>query len=112
MVNNAAQSSDLIQKEAFAPVVSVVGVESFDQAIDMANDSQYGLQAAVFTQNLDKALAATDRLDFGAVLVNEAPSFRADNMPYGGLRNSGNTKEGPESTASALTVERLCVFSR
>ncbi|NGP05701.1 aldehyde dehydrogenase family protein [Rhodococcus sp. 14C212] len=112
VVNNVAQSSDLIQKEAFAPVVSVIGVESFDRAIDMANDSQYGLQAAVFTQNLDKALTATERLDFGAVLVNEAPSFRADNMPYGGLRNSGNTKEGPESTAAALTVERLCVFSR
>jgi len=112
VMSNVAQSSDLIQQEAFAPVVSVVGVNGFDQAVDLANDSQYGLQASIFTASLDKAMAATEKLDFGAVLVNEAPSFRTDNMPYGGLRNSGNTKEGPDCTAAALTVERLCVFSR
>lgn len=112
VVSAVPQSSDLIQKEAFAPVLSVVPVDGFDEAVDLANDSPYGLQAGIFTSNVTKALAATERLDFGSVLVNEAPSFRTDNMPYGGVRDSGNTKEGPEWTTAELTTERLCIIAK
>ncbi|WP_245545812.1 aldehyde dehydrogenase family protein [Nocardia higoensis] len=111
LLADVPQSCDLIREEAFGPVLSVVGVRSFDEAIELSNDSKYGLQAGVFTADLRKALLATERLNFGTVLVNESPAFRADNMPYGGIRDSGNTKEGPASTARELTVERVCVLS-
>ena len=63
--------------------------------IDLANDTRYGLQAAIFTSDYASALEAVQRLDFGGVLVNEVPTFRTDQMPYGGLRDCGNTREGP-----------------
>lgn len=110
LVTDVPQTSELIQEEAFGPVLSIVGVKSFDEAIEKSNDSKYGLQAGVFTSDITKALAATERLSFGTVLVNESPAFRADNMPYGGVRESGNTKEGPAWTADELTVQRLCVL--
>ncbi|MEU4454496.1 aldehyde dehydrogenase family protein [Nocardioides sp. NPDC023903] len=112
ILSGVSQRSDLMQKEAFAPVLSVLAVDGFDQAVEFANDSVYGLQAAIFTSDISKALRATERLDFGGVLVNEAPAFRTDNMPYGGVRDSGNTKEGPEWTAAELTVNRLCILSK
>lgn len=111
VLTHVPQGSDLIQTEMFAPVVSVISVDDLEHGIDLANDSPYGLQASVFTSDLSSALSATTRLDFGSVLVNEAPSFRADNMPYGGVRDSGNTKEGPAWTAASLTAERLCVLT-
>lgn len=110
LLTNVPQSCDLIQEEAFGPVLGLVGVESFDEAVELANDSKYGLQAAVFTSDVRTALAATEQLNFGTVLVNESPAFRADNMPYGGVRESGNTKEGPESTARELAIEKVCVL--
>lgn len=110
LMTDVPQACDLIQEEMFGPVLSVVKVRSFDEAVEKANDSKYGLQAAVFTSEITKALAATERLSFGTVLINESPAFRADNMPYGGVRESGNTKEGPAWTARELTVERLCVL--
>ena len=73
---------------------------SFDDALALANDTRYGLQAGVFTSNLGKALQAGDALDFGGVIVNEVPTWRADQMPYGGVRDSGNTREGPAYTVA------------
>jgi acyl-CoA reductase-like NAD-dependent aldehyde dehydrogenase len=70
-------------------------VEDLDEAIALANDSRYGLQAAIFTGSLEAALRAATELAFGGVLVNESPTFRADQQPYGGVRESGNTREGP-----------------
>lgn len=111
IVTNVDQGADLMQKEAFAPVVGVAAVRDFDQAVAQSNDSPFGLQAAVFTTDLDTSMRAMERLEFGTVLINEAPSFRTDNMPYGGLRDSGNTKEGPAWTAAELTAERLCILA-
>ena len=81
--------------EVFGPVVAVATYTDYDDALARANDSHYGLQAAVFTKDLGKALKAADTLDFGGVLINEVPTWRADHMPYGGLHDSGNTREGP-----------------
>ncbi|MFI1459113.1 aldehyde dehydrogenase family protein [Nocardia carnea] len=111
LLTDVGPACDLIREEIFGPVLSLVRVGSFDEAIALSNDSKYGLQAGVFTSDMSKALAATERLKFGSVLINETPAFRADNMPYGGIRESGNTKEGPESTARELTTERLCVLN-
>jgi acyl-CoA reductase-like NAD-dependent aldehyde dehydrogenase len=93
--------------EIFGPVATVHSFASFDEAIEMANDSRFGLQAGVFTRDLGLALEAGSRLEFGGVLVNEVPTFRTDQMPYGGIKESGNTKEGPAYAVLELTEERL-----
>ena len=97
-------------EEVFGPVCTVTQVGSLDEAIGRANATPYGLQAAIFTESARAALAAAHRLDFGGVLVNEAPTFRADQMPYGGTKASGNTKEGPAWAVRELTEERLVVL--
>jgi acyl-CoA reductase-like NAD-dependent aldehyde dehydrogenase len=97
--------------EVFGPVVGVQAYETFDEALDLANDTRYGLQAGVFTADLGKALLAADALDFGGVLVNEVPTWRADHMPYGGVRHSGNTREGPLYAAEEMTERRLVVLT-
>jgi acyl-CoA reductase-like NAD-dependent aldehyde dehydrogenase len=93
--------------EIFGPVATVHSFGSFEEAIELANDARYGLQAGVFTRDLALALEAGKRLEFGGVLVNEVPTFRADQMPYGGVKESGNTREGPAYAVRELTEERL-----
>jgi acyl-CoA reductase-like NAD-dependent aldehyde dehydrogenase len=97
--------------EVFGPVVGVQAYEDFDEALALANDTRYGLQAGVFTADLGKALLAAEVLDFGGVLVNEVPTWRADHMPYGGVRDSGNTREGPRYAAEEMTERRLVVLT-
>jgi acyl-CoA reductase-like NAD-dependent aldehyde dehydrogenase len=99
-------------EEVFGPVVIVNPVDSVDEGIDRANGTRFGLQAGIFTASLDSALRAADRLDFGGVIVNEAPTFRSDQMPYGGIKASGNTKEGPAWAVREMTEERLVVIQR
>jgi acyl-CoA reductase-like NAD-dependent aldehyde dehydrogenase len=99
-------------EEAFGPVVVVAAVDSIDEAIDRANGTRYGLQAGIFTASLDTALRAAEELEFGGVTVNETPTFRADQMPYGGVKASGNTKEGPAWAVREMTDERLVVIQR
>ncbi|MEZ5141590.1 MAG: aldehyde dehydrogenase family protein [Acidimicrobiales bacterium] len=100
------------REEVFGPVVGVAPYASFDEAVALANDTSYGLQAAVFTASLGRALDAAHRLEFGGVLVNEMPTFRADQMPYGGVKASGNTREGPAYAVDELTERRLVVLPR
>lgn len=96
--------------EVFGPLVGVAAYDTFDEAVDLANDTRYGLQAGVFTKDVGTALAAADRLDFGGVLVNEVPTWRADQQPYGGVRDSGNTREGPAFTVQEMTERRMVVL--
>ncbi|HEX9992819.1 MAG TPA: aldehyde dehydrogenase family protein [Acidimicrobiales bacterium] len=98
------------RKEIFGPVVAVQTYRRFDDALALANDTDYGLQAAVFTANLSTALRAARELDYGGVLVNEVPTWRADQMPYGGVRDSGNTREGPAYAVREMTETRLVVL--
>jgi acyl-CoA reductase-like NAD-dependent aldehyde dehydrogenase len=97
-------------EEVFGPVVTLNRVGSVDEAIELANGTRYGLQAGVFTASVATALDAARRLEFGGVTVNEAPTFRADQMPYGGVKDSGNTREGPAYAVRELTEERLVVL--
>ncbi|CAA9248311.1 MAG: Aldehyde dehydrogenase [uncultured Acidimicrobiales bacterium] len=96
--------------EVFGPVVAVQAYHSLDEALRLADDTRYGLQAGIFTSNLASALRAARELHFGTVLVNEVPTWRADQMPYGGVRESGNTKEGPAYAVRQMTEERLVVI--
>ncbi|HEY2331952.1 MAG TPA: aldehyde dehydrogenase family protein, partial [Acidimicrobiales bacterium] len=75
-----------------------------------ANDTRYGLQAAIWTNDLELAMKAVRRLRFGGVLVNEVPTYRTDQMPYGGERDSGNTREGPAWAVREMTEERLVIL--
>jgi acyl-CoA reductase-like NAD-dependent aldehyde dehydrogenase len=94
-------------EEVFGPVATINAFESFDGAIELANDANFGLQAGVFTRDVSQALEAARRLEFGGVLINEVPTFRADQMPYGGVKDSGNTREGPSYAIRELTEQRF-----
>jgi acyl-CoA reductase-like NAD-dependent aldehyde dehydrogenase len=107
-----ADSEKVSCDEVFGPLVVVNPFDSIDEAIDRANGTRFGLQAGIFTASLDTALQAADRLEFGGVMVNEAPTFRSDQMPYGGVKASGNTKEGPAYAVREMTEERLVVIQR
>ena len=94
----------------FGPVVAIATYDDLDDAFDLANDSAFGLQAAIFTADISKALRAIHTLDYGGVLVNEVPTWRADQQPYGGLRDSGNTREGPAYSVKEMTEIRMVVL--
>jgi acyl-CoA reductase-like NAD-dependent aldehyde dehydrogenase len=97
--------------EVFGPLCTVTAYGTLDEALDFANGTEFGLQAGIFTSNVRTALAAGRTLEFGGVMVNEAPTFRADQMPYGGVKASGNTREGPPYSVREMTEERLVVLS-
>lgn len=107
---DADPADDVCAHEIFGPVVVVRGFTDVKQALAEANDSHYGLQAAIFTRDIDVAMWAARSLDYGGVLINEVPTWRADHMPYGGLRDSGNTREGPGWAIREMTEERLVVI--
>ena len=101
---------EVCRTEVFGPLVGVQVYDDVDEALRLANDTRYGLQAGIFTADLDTALRAARTLDFGGITVNEVPTWRADQMPYGGVRDSGNTREGPAYAAREMTEERLVVI--
>jgi acyl-CoA reductase-like NAD-dependent aldehyde dehydrogenase len=109
---DVADSEKVSCEEVFGPLVVVNAFDSLDEAFDRANGTRFGLQAGIFTTSLDTALRAADALEFGGVTVNEAPTFRSDQMPYGGVKDSGNTKEGPAYAVREMTEERLVVIQR
>ena len=97
-------------EEVFGPLCTLTPFDALDEAIELANGTRYGLQAGIFTSDVKIALRAARELEFGGVTVNEAPTFRADQMPYGGVKDSGNTKEGPAYAVREMTEERLVVL--
>jgi acyl-CoA reductase-like NAD-dependent aldehyde dehydrogenase len=94
-------------EEIFGPVATIDRYSEFGEALRMANDSKFGLQAGVFSRDMGRGLEAARTLEFGGVLINEVPTFRADQMPYGGVKDSGNTREGPAYAVIELTEERF-----
>ena len=110
VVEQPSPEAKLSCDEAFGPVCTLQPYDTLDEAIDAANATRYGLQAGIFTASLGTALEASRRLEFGGVTVNEAPTFRADQMPYGGVKDSGNTREGPAWAVREMTEERLVVM--
>ncbi|MFZ4718500.1 MAG: aldehyde dehydrogenase family protein [Ilumatobacteraceae bacterium] len=111
VITNARHDMKVCAQEVFGPVVTVAAYDDLDEALRLANDSKYGLQASIFTSDISKALKAVRTLDFGGVLVNEVPTWRADQQPYGGLRDSGNTREGPAFSVKEMTEIRMVVLS-
>ena len=108
VVENPAADTHLACDEAFGPVCTLQPYDTLDEAIELANATRYGLQAGVFTASLAVGVAGrAASLEFGGVTINEAPTFRADQMPYGGVKESGNTREGPAWAVREMTEERL-----
>jgi acyl-CoA reductase-like NAD-dependent aldehyde dehydrogenase len=110
LIADAPPDVKVSSEEAFGPVVVVNPYDTLDEAIALANGTKYGLQAGIFTRDVTAALRAARELEFGGVIVNEAPTFRADQMPYGGVKASGNTREGPQHAVREMTEERLVVL--
>jgi len=111
LVVSPSEDSPLYKEEAFAPVVSLIGVESTDEAIEKANSGPYGLQVGFFTQDLDRAFDAARRLEAGGVIINDTSSYHADLMPYGGVKESGHGVEGPKYAVHDMTDPRLVVMN-
>ena len=97
--------------EVFGPVVAVQVYDDLDEAFALANDTRYGLHAGLYTADLGLARRAMQELEFGGVIVNDVPTWRADHMPYGGVRDSGNTREGPLYTYREMTDVRSVVLA-
>jgi len=110
VIGSPAPDAKVSCDEVFGPVCTITPYETLEEAVALSNATRFGLQAGIFTANLRTALRAAQELDFGGVTVNEAPTFRADQMPYGGVKDSGNTREGPAYAVRELTEERLVVL--
>ncbi len=108
---NVQLTDKVSSEEVFAPVVHINKVQSFEEAIDQVNQSQYGLQAGVFTNDLNKAFLAAKVIQVGGVLINEIPTFRVDNMPYGGVKMSGMGREGVKFATEEMTELKLVIFN-
>ncbi len=97
----------VISEEVFAPVASVIASDDFESALQQANDTKFGLQVGVFTKDIDRVFKAVRRLNFGGVIINDTPNFRADHMPYGGNRQSGLGREGVKFAMEDMTNIQL-----
>jgi acyl-CoA reductase-like NAD-dependent aldehyde dehydrogenase len=112
LLEGVGRNAKLYAEEAFGPVAILSRFEAFDDAIAEVNDSRFGLQAGVFTNDLDKVLRAWDRLEVGGVVVGDVPSYRVDIMPYGGVKDSGLGREGVRFAMEDMTEIRNLVIRR
>ncbi|WP_026375838.1 aldehyde dehydrogenase family protein [Aestuariibacter salexigens] len=110
ILENAPHDSEVNAEEAFGPVTVISKFSDFDEALNKVNDSQFGLQAGVFTRDIYKAQKAWDVLDVGGVVIGDVPSWRVDNMPYGGVKESGLGREGIKYAIEDMTETRLLVI--
>jgi len=101
----------IVCDEAFGPVLILEEYSDFDAALERVNDSAYGLQAGVFTNQMDKTMRAFNRLEVGGVVINDVPTFRVDNMPYGGIKDSGFGREGVKYSIEDMTEPKLMVMN-
>ena len=109
---NVDPSLKIACQEAFAPVVVINAVSSVEEAIEKVNDSRYGLQAGIYTNDLSTALMAAEKLEVGGVMINDIPTYRVDHMPYGGVKESGFGREGLKYAIEEMTEMKLVVINR
>lgn len=108
---NTTPEMKVVCREVFAPVVTIIPYSDLDEAFAQANDSEYGLQAGIFTRDLNIAMKAARTLEYGGVVINDVSTYRNDVMPYGGVKNSGLGKEGPRYAVEEMTEERMVVIN-
>lgn len=108
---NVDPSAKVSCQEVFAPIVVINSVESLEEAIDLVNDSDYGLQAGIYTDNIHHAMYASKKLHVGGVLINDIPTYRVDHMPYGGVKDSGLGREGVKYAIQEMTELKLTIIN-
>lgn len=110
LLEDAAPEQEVCAREVFAPVAVISRFSDFDAALDAVNNSDFGLQAGIFTRDIHKAMRAWNRLEVGGVIIGDVPSWRADAMPYGGVKHSGFGREGIRWAMEDMTEPRLMVL--
>ncbi len=111
VLTNVTPDSNVSCSEVFGPVVQIEPYKDFDQALEQVNNTRYGLQAGVFTKDMKKAFKAYDAIETGSVVINDCPSFRVENMPYGGIKDSGVGREGIRYAIEDMTELKLMVIN-
>jgi glyceraldehyde-3-phosphate dehydrogenase (NADP+) len=111
MLADVPESARVCAEEVFAPVVVLARFAEFEDAVAAVNRSKFGLQAGVFTRDLQRALLAFERIETGGVIVNDVPTWRIDHMPYGGSKDSGLGREGPRYSIEEMTELKLLVIN-
>lgn len=111
ILTNVKADMQVVCEEVFAPVVSLIPYKEFGEAIEIANDSHYGLQAGLFTSSIDIAAEALRKLEVGGVIINDTSLYRADQAPYGGIKGSGVGREGPKYAIQEMTESKLVVYN-
>jgi acyl-CoA reductase-like NAD-dependent aldehyde dehydrogenase len=113
LLENVGKSTKLNCEEAFGPVATLSKFSDFEAVLDQVNDSKFGLQAGIFTRDLFNAMRAWDKLEVGGVVIGDVPSYRVDNMPYGGVKDSGLGREGVRFAMEDMTeIRNLVIRSR
>ena len=110
IIDHVKSNMKIVSEETFGPIAPIIRVSSVDEAFEVANNTEYGLQAGVFTGSIETALKAANVIDAGSVIINRQPTFRTDNMPFGGFKNSGMGKEGIKYAVDDMTKTKLIVF--
>ena len=111
VLTDVTPAMKVVSEETFAPVFSIIPYDTIEEAVRMANDTRYGLQAGVFTRSLAVANYCAENLEVGGVIIGDGATFRMDNMPYGGVKDSGVGREGPAYAIRELTEEKLIVLN-
>lgn len=112
VILNAENTLKVSCQEVFAPIVLINKVSTIEEAVELVNDSTYGLQAGIYTNNVDTALGVSEKLHVGGVMINDIPTFRVDHMPYGGVKESGTGREGLKYAVEEMTEMKLVVWNR
>jgi acyl-CoA reductase-like NAD-dependent aldehyde dehydrogenase len=107
VLTNVQPEMKVMAEEVFAPVASVIAYDDFEEALRQADATEFGLQVGVFTRDINRVFQAVKRLNFGGVIINDTPAFRADHMPYGGNRQSGLGREGVRFAMEDMTNIQL-----
>ncbi len=112
VLTNVSKEMRVIKDEVFAPVVSIVPYDNFDEALKLADETKFGLQAGVYTKDVNKIFKAVDTINVGGLILNDFPTFRVDHMPYGGVKKSGMGREGLKYAVEEMTEIKLVVIKR
>lgn len=110
LLENAKSPLKVVDEEVFGPVAILDSFDNFDEAIDMVNDSKFGLQVGVYTNSLANVKKSHEKLEVAGIIINDIPGFRIDTMPYGGIKMSGFGREGIKYTMEEMTEPRLIVY--
>ncbi|MBI3812954.1 MAG: aldehyde dehydrogenase family protein, partial [Nitrospinae bacterium] len=111
VITDVKKDMKVVCNEVFAPLVTLIKYRDFEEALDMVNDSRYGLQAGIFTKDINKAFRGFKKLDVGGVIINDVPTFRVDHTPYGGVKESGIGREGVKFAIREMTELKLMVVN-